>query len=129
MAGDKPDDCHMGHGTGAPGKEHNAALEQWSKGTSQSAWNCDIPTSLETPDHLAVFVPLATQQLIWNGGYVNIANFIPQEEGEELTSKLKWVDGALVKQTPPNKSSPYLIGLQLSLGLWGFTSSIIPENP
>jgi hypothetical protein len=85
----------MGHSTEAPGKVNNAALEQWCKGTSQNAWNCDIPTSLETPDHLAVFVPLATQQLIWDGGYVNIANFIPKEEGEELTSKLEWVDGAL----------------------------------
>ena len=36
-------------------------------------------------------------------GYVNIANFIPKEEGEELTSKSEWVDGALVKQTTPKQ--------------------------
>ena len=62
-----------------------------------------LPTSIETPDHLAVFVPLVTQQLIWDGGYINIANFLPKEEGEELTTKLEWEDGALVKQTTPKQ--------------------------
>ena len=83
--GGKPDDGHMGQG--ASGRD-TAALGEWNKGTSHSAWNCELPTSIETPDHLAVCCPLVTQQLIWEGGYMNLACFIAKEEGEELTTRL-----------------------------------------
>jgi hypothetical protein len=32
-----------------------------------------------------------------------LACFIPKEEGEELTTRLEWADGALVKQTTPRQ--------------------------
>ena len=85
-AGDpgKPED-HVGKSSGK-----DPALELWKKGTSESEWDCDLPTSLETPDHLAITCPLITQQLIWAGGYVNLACFIPKEDGEELTTRLEW---------------------------------------
>ena len=81
----KPDDGHVGQHTSA---KDSSALELWKKGTSQSDWDCKHPTSLENPDHLAITCPLVTQQLIWEGGYVNLACFIPKEDGEELTTRL-----------------------------------------
>ena len=93
----KPDD-HVGKSSGK-----DPALELWKKGTSQAEWDCDLPTSLETPDHLAITCPLITQQLIWAGGYVNIACFIPKEDGEELTTRLEWSEGTLKQQTTPRQ--------------------------
>ena len=92
----KPDD-HVGQRTG----KDSATLELWQKGTSQSEWDCKLPTSLETPDHLTIFCPPVTQQLIWDGGYVNLACFILKEDGEELTTRLEWSEGTLKQQTTP----------------------------
>jgi hypothetical protein len=73
QAAEKPDD-HVGQRSGK-----DPTLELWQKGTSESEWDCKVPTSLETPDHLAISCPPITQQAIWAGGYVNLACFIPPD--------------------------------------------------
>jgi hypothetical protein len=46
---------------------------------------------------------LALTTLIWEGGYVNIDNFIPKDDEEEVSSRLELVDGVLVKQSYTKK--------------------------
>jgi hypothetical protein len=91
-------------GQSASGKD-GAATSEWSKGTSSNdnEWDHKPPKSIETPDHLAIICPPATQQLIWDGIYVNLACFIPKEEGEELTTRLEWTDGTLKQHTTPRQ--------------------------
>ena len=91
-------------GQSASGKD-GAATSEWSKGMSSNDNELDHkpPKSIETPDHLAIICPPATQQLIWDGAYVNLASFIPKEEGEELTTRLEWVDGTLKQHTTPRQ--------------------------
>ena len=47
----KPDD-HVGKSSGK-----DPAVSLWQKGTSESEWDCKLPTSLETPDPLPYLVP------------------------------------------------------------------------
>ena len=94
---------HVGQHSG----KVSPTLDLWQKGTSQSEWDCKLPTSLKTPDHLAIFCPSVTQQLIWDGGYVNLACFIPKEDGEELTTRLEWLEGTLKQQTSPQANQKH----------------------
>ena len=68
-------------------------------------WDHKPPQTLDTPEHLAIVCPPATQQLIWEGSYVNLACFIPKEEGEELTTRIEWsvADGVMKQHSTPRQ--------------------------
>ena len=60
---------------------------EWHKGTSNNhgVFDFSLPHSIETPEHLAIICPPATQKLIQEGVYVNLASFIPKEAWEDST--------------------------------------------
>ena len=89
----------------ATGWKDGTPLVEWSKGTSSMEWDHKPPQTLDTPEHLAIVCPPATQQLIWEGSYVNLACFIPKEEGEELTTRIEWsvADGVMKQHSTPRQ--------------------------
>jgi hypothetical protein len=74
------------HTQGGSGKV--GTLVDWTKGTSSMEWDHRPPQSIETPEHLAIVCPPQTQQLIKEGAYVNLACFIPKEQGK--TDPPRW---------------------------------------
>ena len=76
-------------------------FKQW-KTPSESDWDDTPPTSLSTPDQLAVVVPLGTKQKIWAGGFVNMANFLTRNDDDSQV-KLELVNGQLVKKLNTRK--------------------------
>jgi hypothetical protein len=76
--------------------EEETSNKHWNT-PGESPWDDVLPTSLSTPDQLAVIVPLQTKWKIWAGGFVNLASFLPKDDNEN-TEKLELVDGQLVKK-------------------------------
>ena len=81
--------------------DKEVTIRQW-KTPGESDWDDTPPTSLSTPDQLAVVVPLGTKQKIWAGGFVNMANFLPKID-EDSQVKLELVNGQLVKKLNTRK--------------------------
>ena len=115
-------------GQGTSGKD-GTAIGEWSKGTSDNERDHKPPTSIETPDHLAIICPPATQQLIWDGAYVNLACFIPKEEGEELTTRLEWTDGSLKQHTIPRQIKTIFDWTSAFIRFMGVYLQYHPGNP
>ena len=56
--------------------------EGWES-QGEKGWNDDIPTTVDTSNHLSTIVPKVTKDKIWTGGYVNLYNFISKTEGKK----------------------------------------------
>jgi hypothetical protein len=76
---------------GDEGQEDETGTKQW-KTAGESEWDDVPPTSMSTPQQLAVVVPLGTKRKIWAGGFVNMSNFLPKNDDESM-EKLELVNG------------------------------------
>jgi hypothetical protein len=83
-------------GDGGQEDDKEVTFKQW-KTPGESDWYDTPPTSLSTPDQLAVVVPLGTKRKIWAGFFVNMANFLPRNDDDNQV-KLELVNGQLVKK-------------------------------